>query len=140
MRPVHFTQYIHIFFHRKALSMSSRKNPALSLDRVNSFPSSLESVKSSVIFSGTIGRIRDSIAARKEKEILETNYAKRPLTLRNVETLVEAQRIDEACNPSRTCKEVLVSQWLHLVLSVREPVASPAIDEEPCELTHLKGR
>jgi hypothetical protein len=92
--------------------------------RGNSLSDGFHNIKGSIL---NVGRIRDSITARREKEILETNYAKRPLTHRNVETLVEAQRIDDACNPLRRSRKVQISEWLQLISSVRSrPSASCA--------------
>jgi hypothetical protein len=101
--------------------------------RGNSLSDGFHNIKGSIL---NVGRIRDSITARREKEILETNYAKRPLTHRNVETLVEAQRIDDACNPLRRSRKVQISEWLQLISSVRSrPSASCA--EQLTDMPHL---
>ena len=90
-----------------------RRSSALLAHRGNSFSDGLHTIKGSIL---SVGLIRDTIAARREKEILETNYAKRPLTHRNVENLLEAQRIDDACNPRRS-RKVQISEWLQLISS-----------------------
>lgn len=83
---------------------------------VSSISDSFSSLKGSFL---SVGRIRENItAAKREKEILETNYAKRPLTHRNIENLVEAQRIFDACNPNQSAPEVQISDWLELISTV----------------------
>lgn len=94
---------------------------------VGSISDGFHSIKGSIL---NVSLIRDGIAARREKEILATNYAKRPLTHRNVENLLEAQRIDDACNPVRGSREVQISEWLQLVSSVCAGLAPSETDEE----------
>lgn len=90
--------------------------PSLSSSgRVHSLTGGLHHLKDSIRNASII---RDTLAARREKEILETNYAKRPLTHRNVESHLEAQRIDDACNPQRSSRQVQISEWIHVISSV----------------------
>lgn len=103
-----------------------RRTPALVSHRNNPLFEGFHSIKGSLL---NVSRIRDSPTARREKEILETNYAKRPLTHRNVETLVEAQRIDDACNPLRSSRHIQISEWLQLISSVWSPVSRRRVRE-----------
>lgn len=92
-----------------------RRSSGLMSHRSNPLSDGFHNIKGSIL---NVSRIRDTLAARREKEILETNYAKRPLTHRNVETLLEAQRVDDACNPLRSSRQVQISEWLQLISSV----------------------
>lgn len=121
-RSLHnLTHHFHFPF---TMSSQSRK---MSIDRVNSFPSSLESAKSSFIGS-TLAKLRESRQSKREQEILKTNYAKRPLTLRNVENLTEAHRVEHATNPQRFAPEVQISDWLDLIVGESDPNAPEASD------------
>jgi hypothetical protein len=46
---------------------------------------------------------------------LDDHYRKIPLTHRNIETFVEEQIIQDACNPVQRTREVQISEWLRLV-------------------------
>jgi hypothetical protein len=59
-------------------------------------------------------RLKEAIERHKENKDPNLRY-KTPLTIRNIQTKDDEQRIDDACNPLQRSRSVRVSEWLQLV-------------------------
>jgi len=58
-----------------------------------------------------IMRLKEAIKQHHENKDINLKY-KTPLTKRNIDTKNDEQDIDDACNPIRCDRKVLISDWL----------------------------